>query len=204
MRYGVVRVEDALAVVRARAEGRHAVRGGGPREPREAARGERVAQREVHVRLTRARGGRVALGDGVGDERAHGNAHKVHRAGLVGPPAELGAEARAEAQRVVRRTKFVALPRAPVVLDHLTATGRPQCGRNTSSVRVWAAGARQHDDQIARCRCSPGRQQRRRSLGWWDEWWCSGVGLENAKSHGRHQQRFPQPAGTAEETASTT
>ena len=58
VRHGVVRVEDALAVVGARAEGRHAVRGGGPRESREAARGERVAEREVHVRPARAYGGK--------------------------------------------------------------------------------------------------------------------------------------------------
>ena len=56
VRHGVVRVEDALAVVGARAEGRHAVRGGGPRESREAARSERVAEREVHVRPARAYG----------------------------------------------------------------------------------------------------------------------------------------------------
>jgi hypothetical protein len=56
VRHGVVRVEDALAVVGARAEVRHAIRGGGPREAREAARGERVAEREVHVRPARAYG----------------------------------------------------------------------------------------------------------------------------------------------------
>ena len=54
VRHGVVRVEDALAVVCARAEVRHTVRGGGPREARKAARGERVAEREVHVRPARA------------------------------------------------------------------------------------------------------------------------------------------------------
>ena len=56
VRHGVVRVEDALAVVCARAEVRHAVRGGGPCEARKAARGERVAEREVHVRPARAYG----------------------------------------------------------------------------------------------------------------------------------------------------